>query len=338
MDLFLAVASLFAAVVPMFTYLIIIWWMDRNEREPFWLILLNFFWGATGAIFLAILGSIIFQMPLNVLIESVADGDPSELLDLSGAVITAPLVEEFTKGIFLVLMSMTKRFDGVVDGVVYGGAIGLGFGMTENFMYFLFYGTTPVSWVMIVIIRTLFSAVMHCLAQASFGAFLGYAKFKPFIYKIILIPTGYFLAVFLHFVWNLTVSFEETTLVGFAFLILYLLAIVAVFQIALYLESKTIAKELHDESLQGVIHKDHLHYLPYVTRRNRRGWLPPKVNQKEYIRLSVKLALRKYQHRNISGSKKTEYWKEVELHRYKIQMIYYHAGLPYGNTPQENKS
>ena len=48
----IAIASLFAAFVPMFVYLLLIWWMDRNEREPFWILLVNFIWGATGAIFL----------------------------------------------------------------------------------------------------------------------------------------------------------------------------------------------------------------------------------------------------------------------------------------------
>ncbi|HCA43054.1 MAG TPA: hypothetical protein DEP28_07355 [Bacteroidetes bacterium] len=332
LDWLLGIASLFAAVIPMFTYLLIIWWMDRNEREPFWLVFLNFFWGATGAIFLAIIGSLFFQVPLNVLIENVADDNHYQLMDLSGAIITAPVVEEFTKGFFLVLMSMTKRFDGVVDGVVYGGAIGLGFGMTENFMYFLFYGTTPIDWIFIVVIRTLFSAVMHCLAQASFGAFLGYAKFKPLIFKFILIPAGYLLAVFLHFVWNLTVSFEESYFIGFAFLIIYFFALLAVFQIALYLESKTIHKELLDETINGVIPEDHINYLPYVTKRFKKGWLPAGVNQKEYVKLSIKLALRKYQHKNVSSRKQATYLKDIELHRYRIQMLFYNAGIPYKSS------
>jgi RsiW-degrading membrane proteinase PrsW (M82 family) len=334
--LFLAFASLVAAIVPMFTYLLIIWWMDRNEREPFWLVFLNFIWGATGAIFLAIIGSLIFQVPLSTIVMAVADGNAEELIDLSGAIITAPVVEEATKGIFLLLMSFNKRFDGVVDGVVYGGAIGLGFGMTENFMYFLMYGTTLEDWIYVVVIRTLFSAVMHCLAQASFGAFVGYAKFKPVIFKIFLIPAGYMLAVFLHFAWNLSVSLTETTaILGFLFLIIYFLAIFAVFQVAIYLESKTILRELHDESQTGVIPAEHLEHLPYVLRRNRYGWLHRNINQKEYVRLSVELALRKHQYKNSTGARKQLYWREIENNRYKIQMMFYNAGLPVPNyTPK----
>ncbi|HRI84223.1 MAG TPA: PrsW family intramembrane metalloprotease [Ignavibacteria bacterium] len=329
MGLFLAFASLIAAVVPMFFYLLIIWYMDRYEREPFWFVLMNFFWGATGAVFLAIIGSLIFQIPLNELIQAVSDDNPAELMNLSGAVITAPLVEEFTKGLFLLIISFSKRFDGGVDGAVLGGAIGLGFGMTENFMYFLFYGTTPVAWLMIVIIRTLFSAVMHFLATATFGAFLGYAKFKPFILKFILIPTGFFLAVFLHFSWNLSVSFEDTTLFGFLFLILYLFVTFSIFQISVYFEGKTILKELQDEANRGFIPPEHLNHLPYVMRRFKYGWCPAGVDQKSYVKTATTLALRKNQHKNVSGIKKQNYQKDIDNLRYQIQMMFYNAGMHY---------
>lgn len=335
MELFLAFASLIAAIVPMFTYMVIIWWLDRNEREPFWMVLLCFVWGGTGAIVLAIIGSILFQIPLATLIVTVAT-DPGELIDLSGAVIVAPLVEEATKGVFLLVIALSRRFDGVVDGVVYGGAIGLGFGMTENFMYFLSYGTTPASWLFIVVVRTLFSAVMHCMATASLGAIIGYAKFKGLGWKMLLIPAGYGVAVFLHFAWNATVSFESTTLIGFLFLIMYFIAIFAVFQIAIYMEGKTIHRELEDESINGVIPPDHLLHLPFVSKRNKKGWLHQSINQKDYVKTSIILALRKNQYKTSKGNKQTTYLREVETHRYKIQMMFYNAGLPIQNPKDKN--
>ncbi len=303
--------------------------MDKYEREPFWLVLLNFFWGATGAIFLGVLGSIIFQIPLNEVIRAVSDDNPGELMNLSGAVITAPLIEESTKGIFLLLMSMSKRFDGGVDGAVLGGAIGLGFGMTENFMYFLLYGTTPVSWLMIVIIRTLFSAVMHCLSTATFGAFLGFAKFKPLIYKIILIPTGFLMAVFLHFAWNLSVSFEDTTLFGFVFLIIYLFVTFAIFQISVYFEGKTILKELQHEASLGLIPPDHLNHIPFISRRFRYGWCPVGVDQRNYVKTATTLALRKNQYKNTKGNLQKSYLRDIENLRYNIQLMFYNANITY---------
>ena len=93
----LAFASIFAAIIPMVTYLFIIWWMDRNERDPFWIVFLNFFWGATGAIILGIIGSLIFQIPLSLGLWAFFGENAGGLTDLSRAVITAPLVEELTK-------------------------------------------------------------------------------------------------------------------------------------------------------------------------------------------------------------------------------------------------
>jgi len=330
--LFIAFASFIAAVIPMFIYLIIIWLLDRYEREPFWLILLNFFWGATGAIFLGVIGSIIFQIPLNELIKIISDDNAGELISLSGAVITAPLVEESTKGFFLILMSYSKKFDGGVDGAVFGGAIGLGFGMTENFMYFLTYGTTPVAWLMLVFVRTLFSAVMHCLATATFGAFIGFAKFKPSIFKIILYPAGFFLAVFLHFSWNLLVSFENTTIFGFLLLIIYLFITFSIFQLSVYFEGKTILRELHDESNRGLIPPEHLNFIPYITRRYRSGWCPIGVDQKNYVKTATILALRKNQYKNSIGTRQKNYLKEIENLRYRIQLMFYNANLKYYNN------
>ncbi|MDD5361719.1 MAG: PrsW family intramembrane metalloprotease [Ignavibacteria bacterium] len=329
MQFILAFMSLIAAVVPMFIYLLVIWWMDRNERDPFWIVFMNFFWGATGAIVLGIIGSLIFQIPLTLGIQMLFGADSAELNDLSGAIITAPLIEEFTKGMFVVIMSFSRKFDGVVDGVVYGGAIGLGFGMTENFLYFLNYGTEPMSWLYLVVIRTLFSAVMHCMSTATFGGFIGYAKFKPIGYKMFLVPLGYIAAMFLHFSWNLTVSFEETTVIGFLFLILYFFSWIAVFQIAVYMEAKSISRELQDESNRGLIPAEHLKYLPYVSRRNKYGWCPQGVNQKEYVKNSVLLALRKYQSKHLKGKTKALYDQEIEQLRYAIQMMFYNAHMNY---------
>jgi protease PrsW len=329
MQLILAFMSLIAAVVPMFIYLLIIWWMDRNERDPFWVVFMNFFWGATGAIVLGIIGSLIFQIPLTLGIQMLFGADSAELNDLSGAIVTAPLIEEFTKGMFVVIMSFSRKFDGVVDGVVYGGAIGLGFGMTENFLYFLNYGTEPMSWLYLVVIRTLFSAVMHCMSTATFGGFIGYAKFKPIGFKMFLVPLGYIAAMFLHFSWNLTVSFEETTVIGFLFLILYFFSWIAVFQIAVYMEAKSISRELQDESNRGLIPAEHLKYLPYVSRRNKYGWCPQGVNQKEYVKNSVLLALRKYQSKHLKGKAKALYDQEIEQLRYAIQMMFYNAHMNY---------
>ena len=51
--------------------------------------------------------------------------------------IVAPLTEEASKGLFLFLLLWWRRaeLDGVLDGIVYAGMVGIGFAFTENILY-----------------------------------------------------------------------------------------------------------------------------------------------------------------------------------------------------------
>src|SRR4030066_1743792 len=145
--------------------------------------------------------------------------------------------------------------------------------MTENFLYFMSFPTSYESLFVLIIIRTLFSAVLHCCTQAVLGAAIGYAKFRGFLAKFLIIPLGFGIAMFMHFMWNLTVSFESTALIGFAFMIVSVIIIFIVFQFGVYNDGKIILRELTDESNNGIIPKEHLYYIPYTSRRYKRGWL-----------------------------------------------------------------
>jgi protease PrsW len=307
-------------------YLVIIWWMDRYEREPFWLVTLNFFWGATGAIVFGIIGSIIMGLGVSEFIYQFAnDSDAGTLNNLAGAVIVAPVVEESTKGIFLLMMAFSRQFDGPVDGAVYGGAVGLGFGMTENFLYFMSFPQDYVGLFVLILIRTLFSAVLHCCTQAVFGAAIGYAKFKGIFAKLTIIPLGLGIAIFMHFMWNLTVSFNSTALIGFAFMIMSVIIIFVVFQFAVHNEGKTILKELTDEvNTMGHIPADHLRHLPFTSKRHKKGWLPGHVNQKDYVRSAIKLAMRKSQLKKLKGNSQVVYLREVDTLRNRIYTLLYY--------------
>lgn len=316
----------FFSVVPMIMYLIIIWWMDRYEREPFWLVSLNFAWGATGAIIFGIIGSMIMGLGVSEFIYQFAnDSDAGTFNNLAGAVIVAPVVEESTKGIFLLMIALSKNFDGPVDGAVYGGAVGLGFGMTENFLYFMSFPQDYVGLFMLIIIRTLFSAVLHCCCQAVFGAAIGYAKFKGMLAKMTIIPLGLGLAMFMHFMWNLTVSFNSTALIGFAFMIMSVIIIFVVFQFAVHNEGKIILRELTDESnTTGFIPKEHLAHLPYTSKRGKKGWLASHINHKDYVKTAIKLAIRKNQAKTLKAGKQAVYQREVDALRNRIYtMVFY---------------
>jgi RsiW-degrading membrane proteinase PrsW (M82 family) len=319
----------FFSVVPMLFYLVVIWLMDRYDREPFWMVSISFFWGATGAIIFGIIGSIIMGLGVSEFIYQFAtESDAGTLNDIAGAVIVAPIVEESTKGIFLLIIALSRNFDGPVDGAVFGGAVGLGFGMTENFLYFLSFPTDYASLFLLIAIRTMFSAVLHCCTQAVFGAAIGYAKFRGLFAKLTIIPLGLAVAIFMHFMWNLTVSFESTAIIGFIFMILSVIIIFTVFQFGVYHDGKIIMRELNEESALGTFPAEHLKYLPYTSRRYKRGWLKGKINQKEYVKTATRLALRKHQARTLKTSAQSAYLKEVELLRTKIASMLYYANNP----------
>ena len=114
----LIIFSALAAIIPMSIYLVLIWKFDRYDREPFKLVFTNYLWGALGAIVLSLLGS--------VLLTAIASLFINDNLQLSrfGAIVVAPIVEEITKGMFLLITITNKKFDNITDGIVYGGAIG----------------------------------------------------------------------------------------------------------------------------------------------------------------------------------------------------------------------
>ena len=305
----LALASLVFAIVPMITYLWIVWLMDRYDREPIGLLALNFFWGAIGAIFFAVVFSILTSALLGT----------KEFLD---AVFVAPVVEEPVKAVFLLWTVRDRRFDNITDGFVYGMAIGLGFGMTENFMYFLGAGTVG-EWLLVVIIRTLFSAVMHAMATGTVGAFIGFTKFGSAASRWPLRGAGLAIAMTMHFVWNYSVSVNSAGMVGIGFL--FILAsvgvIVLVMQISLKHESTLIRRELEAEAAEGVLPATHVPFLVSTARRRMVGWLPPGVNQTRYVQIATKLAFRRSQAAQLADRHRAVYEAEIASLREEISRM-----------------
>ena len=303
----LILISVLAAIIPMSVYLILIWKFDKYEREPFGLVFKSYLWGAIGAIFFAIFFSLLLSSSISLFVLN------KSLMDKVDTIYIAPLVEESTKGIFLLILVTSKKFDNVTDGLVYGGAIGLGFGMTENLLYFLSYGKTLPELLSLVVIRSLFSAVMHCVSTGIFGAFLGYAKFNKTIHKVILPFIGLIIAMVIHFTWNFSVSYRSTAGLGFLFMFLAILIFIGVYTISILKEKKIIYNELLPETESGLIPPDHLLILS-SPQRNKSGWVDESI-RKSYIKAASTLAFRKMEQKNSRGYRKTSYERDVDYYR-----------------------
>ena len=75
---------------------------------------------------------------------------------------------------------MRNEFDDVLDGVIYGAAIGAGFGAAESFLYVLG-GTELLSSETIV--RLVVAGLNHAFYMAVFGAILGWAQPLPTVQR-----------------------------------------------------------------------------------------------------------------------------------------------------------
>lgn len=302
-----------AAIIPMLIYLFIIWKFDRYDREPIGLVLLNYLWGSFGAIILTLLFSGILLKIVSFLFNDFY------LHDFYQIIILAPVVEEIMKGLFLLITVQNKKFDNLTDGIVYGAAIGLGFGMTENFLYFLHNSQTIQTWVYLVIIRTLFSAVMHYVATSTFGAFLGYAKFKRGAKKILIGLLGLLIAILIHASWNTFVSFKSTAWIGILFMILSIIIFMISFSMSLAKERKIIFNELLEESQTGLIPTAHISIINSPARNNS-GWIDDNI-RKSYVSSAIKLAFKKMQFKNSAGINREYYEAEIHNLRSIIQKL-----------------
>jgi RsiW-degrading membrane proteinase PrsW (M82 family) len=320
MSILLALLSVVCATVPMLAFLMFVWWMDRHDREPLWLFGLTFLWGAIGSIFLSLIGSTTLMMPMGWVFGP-------EMADQLSAVIIAPLVEEPMKALILFAVMFSRHFDNASDGFVYGAAAGLGFGMTENFLYFVQVASSGdvMTWMQTVVIRTFFSAVMHACATSWVGASLGFARFRGWGWKLLALPVGFGGAMGIHALWNglLTVGDMMQTgafvTVNLAIFPIEFLILFGVFQLALWEERATIRRELADEVQQGLLPLPHARAIASYFQRSNGAWVPRGVPQWPYIRAVTTLALRKHQCRNASTRAYRFYSDEVLRLRREVQ-------------------
>ena len=106
--------------------LIIIYSLDLYSSSSFRFVLLSFGWGGVGGLGLAYLLNTRILIPL-------IDAARWDYLILF--LFFAPVLEEFLKSIPLLYIYQRPEFTYIVDGAVYGFASGIGFSITENFMY-----------------------------------------------------------------------------------------------------------------------------------------------------------------------------------------------------------
>ena len=118
------------ALVPLAVVLLAVRWVDRWEPEPAGLVVFAVAWGAIAAVAIA--------LGVDLALSVVFGPASTPAADALSAIVQAPIVEEFGKGlgVYIIFVTARRAFDGPVDGIVYGALIGAGFAFTENIQYF----------------------------------------------------------------------------------------------------------------------------------------------------------------------------------------------------------
>jgi len=342
LQLVLLAASACLAVVPMVALLGVVWWLDRYTREPAWLFGLTFLWGGVGAVLLALLGNTSLEAVVS-LVTRAADArsaqDLSWLPGVATPTLVAPLVEEPAKALVLLFVLWNRHLDNMNDGFVYGAAAGLGFGMTENFLYFAQTSHDPGVWMQTVILRTAWSALMHAMSCALVGAALAYGWFRGPLATAVSAAGGLTLAMAAHALWNGLLTAGPLVGLGDAGmqidLLLLPLEIATVFlgfQVTLWQEGRTIQRELAEEVAAGRLPAGHPERIAsWYARWFARDWLPPQVHPRRYLDTTTTLAIRKDQVRRMGRRAPAFYRDDVD--RLRAQLTRMLARAPTDAAP-----
>ncbi len=240
-----AVIATVVAFVPAMVYLLPLIWLDRYDPEPAWLLGLAFAWGALVAVIVSfvvntVLGAVTYQVTQS-----------ADAATFVGAVISAPIFEEASKGLGLVVLLVFFRryFDDVLDGIVFAGVIALGFATVENVLYYgRAVGDGGLGGLTILfLIRGIASPFAHVTFTVMIGIGCGISResHNPFI-RILMPIIGYIGAVALHAIWNgmAVIGGLQGFAIGYAVLQFPFFCIFVIFSLLIMWRQNRILKEM----------------------------------------------------------------------------------------------
>jgi RsiW-degrading membrane proteinase PrsW (M82 family) len=179
-------------LVPLAIVFPVLSWLDRVEPEPRSSRIHALLWGGMVAGFVSGV--------VNSVVAYVAS-------DAWAAVASAPLIEEFMKGLGVYWALKRREVDGVMDGIVYAGWVALGFAIIEDVLYFSA-AIQEGQLIQTFIGRAIFTPFAHPLFTAWIGLAIGLAVARK---QSVLLNAfwGYGLAVACHAAWNGSLTYAE---------------------------------------------------------------------------------------------------------------------------------
>ncbi len=249
MTLFLA--SIVLGIVPMVIYALILWRIDRWEKEPLPLLFAAFLWGAIPSIVFAFVtqGILGFLKPTAIAEVTLT----SQLYEAS---LLAPVTEELIKGfgVLLIFLLFHREVDSVLDGLIYGSMVGFGFAAVENILYFSGQ-PNAISLIVLFFLRAFIFGMLHALFTGLFGVGLALGKFSRHLPMKLLWPVlGLGAGMATHALHNYFATLGGAhillAILGVSFGVIWFIVTVA---ICLYHENRWVRIHLSEEVENGTL-------------------------------------------------------------------------------------
>lgn len=317
------------ALPPLAIYLWIPWIVDRYDPEPLWALLMTLAWGGIAACG--------FSGVVNTTVHEFGNAvGGKEFGDVISACISAPVIEESTKGlaVFFMFYFMRREFDGVVDGVIYATFAALGFAAIENILY---YGNAAREEMMTnkegilagtFVVRGILAPWGHPLYTSMTGLGFGISRETNKTWLKWLAPIGgYFFAAFLHSVWNTAATVSNALVI--VMLPLWFIFVIGFFVLCIWLvkrKGKIIHDHLRDEVLMGNLTGWELELVTSPVARIRATFSYGGGAGRRFVDAAARLALSKWhtgratQGRKLTVSADMIFPLRQELHKLRAEV------------------
>jgi RsiW-degrading membrane proteinase PrsW (M82 family) len=263
------IVTLFFGFAPMFLFAYILYWLDRYEKEPIFLLGAVFLWGMVVAAGGAYILNTIFGITMFVVTGSESASE------LAMGSLSAPIVEESLKGmaVLLVFALFYREFDSVLDGIIYAGVAALGFAATENSIY-IWRGFEAGGWeglFQLTFVRVILVGWQHPFYTSFTGIGLAFARLnRSLAIKIIAPVAGLGIAMLNHSIHNTLASFSDG-LTCFIGLFLDWSGVFFMFCMILWatwIERRNLINHLREEVEMGLISKSQYRTACSATARS----------------------------------------------------------------------
>ncbi len=308
-------------------------WLDRYEPEPRSLLALGLAWGG----FVATAAALLLQG-----VGGFAAGLTTEQ-QLS---VFAPLTEEATKGAFLLLLLWWRRheLDGVLDGIVYAGMVGIGFAFTENILYLAaaYNGTEGIApggaeaLTGTFLVRCIAAPFAHPLFTSFVGIGVGIAVATRSSFVRYAAPVaGYVAAVSAHGLWNgSTLGGVDNFLTVYVTLMVPAFVAVVVFAIWRRRAEKTmLTRALADAAARGLIPATDIGWVVDLPARRearrhalREGGRDGEAAMEEYQQAAIELGF--LHHRYLRGTAPRDFAARGQDYVSRLQSVRPYISFP----------